>query len=352
MGVTKYAHVYARIRARVSDVLDEGKLRELVDARPEDFVSSLMDTAYKQKLTEAGLVEVDARSIEVALKAELIVQYVMVLRSTKAPLRDIFEELLRRLEVKNLKAILRAKATTARARSAEELMIFPVEDVFKRGISRLNEATSVEDVINHLDSPYFEVLKKVLPEYEETKRLLILENALDEEICEAIWSKLGKLKGKDKKMVKRLVGTELDSENIMTVLRCKAEGIPEEELREYLLPYSYGIDFSATALNDSIAAEDVSAAIRLMPDSAYKGVLIQALPLFESEQSLTHFEDALWRHFYISVKETMKGYPINIGTIIGFLYLKELEIRNLCTIAVCKENEVPAEEISKLVLST
>jgi len=46
----------------------------------------------------------------------------------------------------------------------------------------------------------------------------------------------------------------------------------------------------------------------------------------------------------------MRGYPINIGTAIGFLYLKEVEIKNLCTIAVCKENEIPAEATMKMVM--
>ena len=47
----------------------------------------------------------------------------------------------------------------------------------------------------------------------------------------------------------------------------------------------------------------------------------------------------------------MFGYPIDIGTVLGYLYLKELEIRNICTIAVCKENELPAEETLKLIIS-
>ena len=46
----------------------------------------------------------------------------------------------------------------------------------------------------------------------------------------------------------------------------------------------------------------------------------------------------------------MSGYPIDIGTVLGYLYLKEVEIRNLRTIAVCKENELPAEETLKLVM--
>ena len=358
MSVSNYAYVYARIRARMSDLLDERRLRELVDARREDFLSSLMDTAYKEKLTKAAVVEVDARSIEKALKEELIDQYLMVIKSTKGAIRDIFEEFLRRLEVKNLKAVIRAKAaeiagtgtmTSTKTGTPEAAMFFPVEDFFKRKISRLTEADSVESVIKQLENPYRRVLEEALPEYEKSKRILILENALDEEVSGAMWNRIERLRGEDEEIVRKIIGTEFDIANLMTLLRCKSEGIAEAEMRKYFLPYIYAFDFNADAMKDSISAENVSSAVQLMSASAYKDVLTGALSAYEAEKSLIPFENALSRYFFVTIKGILRGYPINIGTTIGFLYLKEIEIRNLCTIAVCTENEIPAEETMKLL---
>lgn len=334
----------------MGDILDGRRLRELVDARREDFLSLLMDTTYKEKLTKAGLVEVDARSIERALKEELIDLYLMVIKSTEGVARAVFEEIHRRLEVKNLKAVIRAKATNGtRTRTTESALLFPVEDFFKRRISRLMEADSLEGVINQLENPYRKVLEVALPEYKKSKRILVLENALDEEISGAVWSRIERLRGEDKETVRKIVGTEFDLVNLMTLLRCKAEGIAEGEMRKYFLPYVYAFDFDAEAVKDSMSAENVSTAIQLMPASAYKELLTDALSSYEAEGSLIPFEDVLWRYFFMTVKKILRGYPINISTLIGFLYLKEIEVRNLCTIAVCKENEIPAEEILKLI---
>ncbi len=368
MSVSKYAYVYARIRARMSELLDERRLRELVDARREDFLSSLMDTAYKEKLTKAAVVAVDARSIEKALKEELIDQYLMAIKSTEGVIRAVFAELLRRLEVKNLKAVIRAKAveiggTGTKTGTTEATMFFPVEEFFKRGISRLTEADSVESVIKQLEDPYRRVLEEALPEYEKSKRILVIENALDEELFGAIWSRIERLSGEDKEIVKKIVGTEFDLANLMTLLRCKSEGIAEEKMRKYFLPFTF--DFDADAMKDSISAENVSAAIQLMPASAYKEVLTGALSSYDAENvglrpttpqalvkglSLVPFENALRNQFFETIKKTLRGYPINIGTTIGFLYLKEIEISNLCTIAVCKENEIPAEETMRIIM--
>ncbi len=359
MAVSKYAYVYARIRARMSELMDERRLRELVDTRSDDFLSSLMDTTatYKAKLTKAALVGIEAREIEKTLKEDLIDQYLMVIKSTKGTIQDVFVEFLRRLEVKNLKAVIRAKAaevhgTGTGTSTAETPMFFPVEDFFKRRISRLTEADSVESVIKQSESPYKRVLEDALPEYEKSKRVLVLENVLDEEISGAIREKVERLSGADKEIARKIVGTEFDLANLMILLRCKSEGIAEAEIRKYLLPDGFSFDFNLDvgAMNDSISAENVSSAVQLMPASAYKEVLTGALSSYEADKSLVPLENALAQYFFVTIKRILRGYPINIGTIIGFRYLKEIEIKNLCTIAVCKENEIPAEETMKIVM--
>ncbi len=328
MSTSKYAYAYARIRARMSELLDERKLRELVDTRREDFLASLMDTAYKEKLTKAAVTEIDARKIEKALREELIDQHLMVIKSTGGAIRDVFEVFLRRLEVKNLKAVIRAKAAE----------------------TQTPEANSIESMIKQLESPYRRVLEEALHEYEKSKSVLILENALDEEIADALWNRIERLGVTDKEIVRKIIGTEFDIANLMTLLRCKSEEITEAEMRKYFLPYVYAFDFNADAVKDAISAENVSTAIQLMPaSSVYKEVLTGALSAYEAEKSLIPFEYALSRYFLVTIKNILRGYPINIGTIIAFLYLKDIEIRNLSTITVCKENEIPAEETMKML---
>lgn len=344
MGVSKYAYVYARIRARMCELLDERRLKELVDARSTDFLPLLMDSAYKEKLAKEGLVAVNASRIENALNEELIDQYMMVIRSTDGVIRDFFVELLRQLEVKNLKAVIRAKATGNTAPAT----FFPVEKFFRRHISKLTETDSLESLIKRLDNPYRQVLDELLPEYEKSKRLFVLENALDAELFGAIWHKTERLRAVDKGIVRNIIGTEFDIVNVMTLLRCKSGGIAEAELTKYFLPYAYTLDFDA--VNDSIYAENMNSAIQLLPTPAYKDVLSDAYSAYEAEGSLVPFENALRHYFFMLVKNTLRGYPINIGAAIGYLYLKELEIKNLSTIAVCKENDLSAEATLKIVM--
>jgi V/A-type H+-transporting ATPase subunit C len=346
MSVSGYAYSYARVMARMGDIFSEGRLKDLIAVETkDDFLSSLIDTAYKEKLAKAS--STDMRNIELALKEELIDQYLMVLRSTRGKVRAFFKELFRRFEVENLKAVIIAKSTGV---VTEKPLFFPVEDSFGRKMSGLMDAESVRHVILRLEDPYKRVLEDMLPEYEASEKVLILENALYQELYGAIWARMTKLGTEDRAIVRKIIGTEFDIINLTTLLRCRAAGIRESEMMEYFLPYTYSFDFNAANAKASMSAEDASTVVQLLPPSAYKEVLMDAIPEYEEQESLIPFEQALRKLFSYTIKNTLRGAPINIGTIMGFLYLKELEINNLCTISVCKENDLSAEETMKIIM--
>ena len=212
------------------------------------------------------------------------------------------------------------------------------------------EARDLEEAIKQLEEPYRGILEDVLPEYKKNKKILVFEKALDKEIFGALWNKVEGLKGKDREIVERIIGSEFDITNVMTLLRCKAEGVEMKEIKEFFLPYTFAFDYNAEAVRAAMMAEDVASTIRLLPDSEYKEALMVAISQYEMEKSLIPFENSLRKLFLKTIRRTLRGYPINIGTIIGFLYLKEVEIKNLCAIAVCKENNIPPEEIMKFVM--
>ncbi len=354
MNVARYAYVYARIRARLSDLLDNKDIKALVDARKEDFMAILMDSPYRASITKKNLTEIDAHVIEKALKQELIYQYLTVIRSTDAAVKDFMIEFFRRFEVMNVKAIIRAKAAgmSVSTGTSESVLLFPVEPFFRdyRGI--LVEVGSLEDAIKRFEEPYRGILADSIQDYKNKMsnrhRLLDLENALDRDLFGAIWDKKEHLRRADREIVEKVIGTELDIANLMTMLRCKEEGIAEADMERYFMPYSYAWDIDA--VRDAMSADNISSVIQLLPDSPYKVVLSAAIPYYEEQKSLVPFELALQRYFLRWIRKVLSGYPIDIGTVLSYLYLKEAEIRNLCTIAVCKENELPAEETLKLVM--
>ena len=342
MGVAKYAYAYARVRVRLAECLSAGKLRSLAEAKDwSEFFSSLLDSGYKERLARLTPEKADTRTLEIALREDLVAAYEMVLRSVHAKkLRNFFYELFRRLEVKNLKALLRAKM---RGFPVDTSSFYPVEGFFKRRISALADAESLDALFNRLNEPY----KSVLQAHIASGNILVLEHALDEEIYGAIFERAKQLSAEDERIVHSLVGSEIDIVNIMTILRCKKDGIPAEEVRNLFLLPQFAFKFKQEDARDAIFAENVADAVQSLPED-FK-FLEESLAEYEVENSLVPFENALWRNFYEHVRDVLRGYPLNIGTIVGFLYLKEMEIRNIRAIAVCKEHGIPSENVMKMV---
>ena len=337
-GVARYGYVYARVRARFADVLDAGDIRALIEAEGwDEFISTLMNTPYGKVATGAG----DARELERALKQELTAQYMMIMRSvTEKRLRNFFHHFFRRLEVENLKAIIRLKAR----RHAGEPLMYPVDDYFKRGITMLaREDITIDALFDRLKEPYKSVLSAHMAHMRKNGDTLPLERALDKEIFTAIFESARRLHGDDRRIVREIVGLEVDIANVIAFLRCK-----QEDTTADLLPFAFSLPFEK--LRDAAFAEDIPSSIRSLPDGIIRRSLERAIPDYESEHSLLPFEKELRKMFYERVKSIIRGYPINIGTIIGFLYVKEIEIQNICAIAIGKEHEMPADNLMKLVL--
>ncbi|MHC1581532.1 MAG: V-type ATPase subunit [Candidatus Syntropharchaeia archaeon] len=345
MSVSKYAYVNAKVKAIMSDLLGEREIRSLVEAgSAKEMVSILMNTPYREEISslpaDASLV-----SIERAFKENLVETYIRVIRSTKDEVRNLLTEILRKFEVENIKRVLRAKISGV----SEEIVFFPVEKFFGRRFSKLTEVASIEELIGLLEGTiYRKILEEALPEYKKEKKAFPLEIALDNQLFISIWKKIEKLSPEDRSYAKNLLGTMIDCANIMTILRCKEEDIEIGELKKYLLPIKFRFDFDTA--KDFVMAEDVKTAVLSLP-LPYGKLLSEAVPVFEAEKSLFPLEWVLENHLLGKSRKVMSGYPFQIGTVIGFFNIKEVEVKNLCTIAICKENGIPPEEIRRYIIA-
>ena len=76
MSVAKYAYAYARVRVRLAERLSAGKLRSLAEAKDwSEFFSSLLDSGYKEHLARLTPEKADTRTLEIALREDLVAAY-------------------------------------------------------------------------------------------------------------------------------------------------------------------------------------------------------------------------------------------------------------------------------------
>ena len=133
--------------------------------------------------------------------------------------------------------------------------------------------------------------------------------------------------------------------NILTLLRTLGKEQPEK----YLLPCYYKL--RKDYLERCLKSKTISELVGKLSESNYGKILTGALPEYEKTNSLLPFEIKLKRHVLERNKLALQGDPFHLGTLLGYLKLKELEVENLRIIAVGVFHGFAEEEITNLLVN-
>jgi len=199
------------------------------------------------------------------------------------------------------------------------------------------------------------VLEKAFEVYLEEKNFYLLEVALDRHVYSKIWRAIGKLRGLDKKIARTVIGLEIDSVNVKTILRCKAMGISENQIRRYLIPVSEV--FGEKELEEAMRGSDMQSTINSLSESAKRALARDHQYIFTEIQelhvtSLTTLETILDRGLVETNLRIIKRYTpfFNIGLLLAFLNMKWFEVKNLRAIIRGSEAGIAPDRVKKLLI--
>ncbi len=168
------------------------------------------------------------------------------------------------------------------------------------------------------------------------------------------------LNARDRAVVRRLVGIEIDLKNLDWISRFRNYyKLPFAEIRDLLLPN--GSKIGAEALADFAAEGRMSdAAARVARGT---GILLPESDIFPREQSRPADRDAIFgasqldamerflSHILLSeARRAFRGNPLCIGSILGYFYCLRMETRNLKTLLTGKRYGIPAPQIESYLV--
>jgi V/A-type H+-transporting ATPase subunit C len=340
LKVEKYSFINAKIRGMKSRLFDEEKYRHLMETTQLDaLVKALIETDYGHELLELGTGEVEITEVAKALDRNLISAYKTILKFFTPKKENAFiSHLISRLEVENLKIILRGKFKGIGPILINDALI-PTNGLSNINYEGLINSSDVEEFVTDLGpTPYGPPLKQVLPLFMKEKRTALLERPLEESYYFNIYNSLGSLKGYDETVMKTYLGTIVDCFNIMGALRYRIYyEVPPETVKTMILPMRFRLTQTEA---DSLVHATEHDYMDIVADTYYGRHV-------GSYKSLPELEMGLNRVMAAAARKALSGSPFNIGTIIGYLALKELEVSNLKCIAEGKRHNLPEEEIEE-----
>jgi V/A-type H+-transporting ATPase subunit C len=352
-GVSGYAALNARVRVMYSYLLGAPDLAALSEAADlPSLVSMLKRTAYGPHLDAIKEKELTPRSVVLALKKRLAESSQSIIRTSPLQAHGILAQLNRYFEVSNLKAVLRGIAVGA-AREGEGSawdrihdLLFPTEAMTILPAQAMVETGNVAAAVELLrGTPYYETLSFALKRYSAEQSLFPLEVALDLYYWRRVWQEARKLMGEDQAQAVRVIGSLVDTNNLMWVIRYRVyQGLSEEELINYTLPFGFRVR------DDDVRAVAAGADIAAVLGRLFPGIPNISSYLEEPRTGLPGLELEMKRHVMRQCLAAFVGNPFHIGMPLAYLILHHLEIQDLTVLVEAKASRLPAEKFRAFML--
>ncbi|MFA6281492.1 MAG: V-type ATPase subunit [Candidatus Omnitrophota bacterium] len=341
--LTKYSFVNSKIRAMLSYLLSPAHFERLVEAKD---TSEMMDifkgTAYGVIVERLGRGHIELENLEKELiKEDLrIFRKVYDMFSTKEE-KNFVAQLMERYEIEELKVVLRAW----HKKIAINLNDYITSDTinFCIDFEKILAAQSIEEIIILLDhTPYKQSLLEAREKFKKQGSSFCLEVALDRSYYERLLATINKFSLSDKKVARKLLGLEIDIENINSLIRLKKYySLGTEAIMEAVMPGGERIDekdiekfYSTGGLSKIVEG------IGLVPHIKIKN--------FDDENAYS-IGNFLYEVLLHQVKKVLGGFPFTIGTTMGYLILKRRETHNIISLFYSKALGVKKDETSSLL---
>ncbi len=326
----EYAYVNARIRAMKSRLLDPSLLEQLINKPDLDsLITELEKTTYREELEKAGVLYSGITRIEVAIRKDLVKTFRTILNLIKGGDTETFLTIiLHRWDVQNIKTILRGKKIQENPSEILECLV-PAGELDEAALTELVKQPDVKAVIDLLATwgmVYARPLTLHFKEFADTGDMLVLEYALDTFYFEDAISKLKAGESDDARILKDIIITEIDINNIKTVLRVIRDRIDLEEAKRYFMKGSPEI--GTEKLLSMMKAGTVEGALKQLEQTPYQ-FLTKIPPEYIVAEKISAFEKELERYHIKKAESLFLGDPLSIAIPIAYIWAKYTEVTPL-----------------------
>lgn len=320
---TVYAYAVGRVRALETRLIDRGRFERMVDANSADeALKILTETDYANAIGEIDSVY----NFETFLVAELKHTFNTILKISPNPQQ--IAALALRYDVHNLKVLFKEKFLGIKT----ELLI----EAGTIASDKLELAIN-EDDFRDLPGRLRPVAEKISEEFPLNRNPQLIDLALDQALytdllAEAVKNKSDFLAG--------LFQRQIDLINLKSLIRIKRMGLEREFLRTVLLKGGR-LPFDRLL---SLIDEPLESIITALAMSDYAVLISEGLREWIDRGSAARLEKLSDDYITAYLKQG-KWTPFGPEPLIGYLWAKEIEIKNIRLVLVGKINKLPAEAI-------
>lgn len=342
-----YGYCNARIRGMKSRLFDQAYLERLMGAYDTSaLIQELMQTEYAPDLEQAVIHGRTAAQIDEALKTNVVRTYRKVIGLLNGEAYDLVTTLLGRWDLFNLRTIVRGKHVQL---ATEEILdgLIPIGQmsaVDLQGLAACDDVRAVVDTAVTWDLPYAQALREGFRSYMETGELPRLELALDTYYARWAAKRLSR-RGANAELAKRILGTQTDTVNLMTLFRLLKADLEGLEPATFFLEGGLAVDRDMFV--ELAEMSDVDELLDRLKGTPYGKTLEEAALAYLEGGSVAVFERELEELLTRRAVKSGLGDPLGVGVVVSYLWAKINEVTNLRIIVKGKAVGMPDDRIRR-----
>ena len=324
-GQSNWANASARGKARKAALIDDTRMRQLLQQSPDSIAASIAEFGYRDELDKYAGTLSGVDLIEAALNHNMDRDLKQVLGFCQGYLKGLVSIYTERFTYQKLKAALRAIHGGVSPDVVASQVLPEQNEANLQWLELVNNTETLQDAVSALDGTQF---ARALADLDGNDDLMAIEDALDRYYYSAATKKLREGTTRHP-MLLRYLRTEIDHRNVVNLFRILRQKMPAEKRSELMIPG--GRALTSTLLRQAAEAENEEALIEILrrtpgfDDSGFDEALA------ESREGGTL--DPIVNLLNIQRLELLNRMnmlnPLSAFPLIYYIERKVLEVRNL-----------------------
>ena len=305
-------------------LINKGEYPKLLKMDLNEITRYLQDSIYKKEIDNFATELSGPELLELALNRNLKSSFEKLRRISSEELNILIDKYLKRKDIEDIKTILRGKYTKA-DREIITNSLQAAGTLTLDYLKKLIELENIQEILKNIKIFDFSNFKDSLREFEEKNILVSIENTLDNlyynEILE--FTKSLPVQGA---LFKYFLLQEIEIKNLITLIRLKRENLGKEEIKKYMF-FSNNREMDRNL--NKLLETNIDNIIKIMGKKDYTKILEQGFKELKEKNSLISLEIGLYKYLLDKSILLQHQHPLSIDVILGYMFAKEIEVRNL-----------------------
>lgn len=320
-----YPYTYVRTTVMKSLLFRKEDYHKMLKMDFNEIAKFLQESHYKKEIDELATRHSGADLLELALNRNLAESFKKLMRISSYELGLLIREYAKRKDIEDIKTVLRGKFTNTGEKTILNSITAAGTLSYDFFVSLLKRE-SVEDILKNNMIMDFSLLKGSLKDFDEKKSLVSIENAFDKYYYSHLIQFSGILP-KEGALFRNFLLKEVEILNILTLLRLKRAKLGKDAVKDFLI--LFGDKLKDSKMMALAGLEDLEELSKALSKTEYKNIIAKGIGEFKKNSSLIALEAELYKYLLKQSILFMHQHPLSIDVILGYMFAKDIEVRNL-----------------------